>query len=60
MKTDSLASISTNETTLQPGFALFIGFVLFGLILSSMLQKITEADKHKVLIVNKPVTKLVA
>ena len=28
MKTDSLASISTNETTLQPGFILFVAFVL--------------------------------
>jgi hypothetical protein len=41
MKTDSLASISTNETTLQPGFILFVAFVLFGLILSAILQRIT-------------------
>lgn len=44
LKTDSLASISTNETTLQPGFILFIAFVLFGLILSVILQKITAAN----------------
>ncbi len=44
MKTDSLASISTNETTLQPGFILFVAFVLFGLILSVILQKITAAE----------------
>src|SRR5688572_9839851 len=44
MKTDSLASISTNETTLQPGFTLFVAFVLFGLILSVILQKITAAE----------------
>lgn len=44
MQTDSLASISTNETTLQPGFILFVAFVLFGLILSVILQRITKAD----------------
>ena len=44
LKTDSLASISTNETTLQPGFILFVAFVLFGLILSVILQKITAAE----------------
>jgi hypothetical protein len=41
MKTESLASISTNETTLQPGFLLFVCFVLFGLLLSTILEKIT-------------------
>jgi hypothetical protein len=40
LKTDSLASISTNETSLQPGFILFVAFVLFGLILSVILQRI--------------------
>lgn len=39
-KTNSLASISTNETTLQPGFLLFVCFVLFGLILSAILEKL--------------------
>lgn len=44
LKTESLASISTNETSLQPGFILFVAFVLFGLILSVILQKITAAE----------------
>lgn len=44
MKTDSLASISTNETSLQPGFILFVAFVLFGLILSVILQRITRVE----------------
>ena len=44
LQTDSLASISTNETTLQPGFILFVAFVLFGLVLSVILQKITSAE----------------
>jgi hypothetical protein len=41
-KTESLASISTNYTSLQPGFIVFVGFVLFGLALSVILKKITE------------------
>jgi hypothetical protein len=44
MRTDSLASISTNETSLQPGFILFIAFVLFGLVLSVILQRITAVE----------------
>ncbi|MGC3945698.1 MAG: paraquat-inducible protein A [Chryseolinea sp.] len=43
-KTRSLASISTNETTLQPGFLLFICFVLFGLVLSTILEKLKKAE----------------
>lgn len=60
MQTETLASISTSETSLQPGFILFIGFVLFGLILSTILQRITEAKKNKVMTIAKPVTSLVA
>jgi len=33
-------SISTSKTSLEPGFILFISFVLFGLILSEILKKI--------------------
>lgn len=56
LKTDSLASISTNETTLQPGFILFVAFVLFGLVLSVILQRITAAEVQNVP-VTKPVVK---
>lgn len=45
MKTDSLVSISTNKTSLQPGFIIFIGFVLFSLILSTILKRITSLEK---------------
>ena len=45
IKTKSLASISTNETSLQPGFLLFICFVLFGLVLSTILEKIRAVPK---------------
>ena len=44
MQTDSLASISTNQTSLQPGFIIFVAFVLFGLILSVILQRITALE----------------
>lgn len=47
MQTDSLASISTNQTSLQPGFILFVAFVLFGLVLSVILQRITAFGEKK-------------
>ncbi|MEI9921311.1 MAG: paraquat-inducible protein A [Bacteroidota bacterium] len=46
-KTNSLASISTNETTLQPGFLLFICFVIYGLLLSMVMEKIRKAPKEE-------------
>ena len=45
METNSLVSISTNKTSLQPGFLIFIGFVLFSLILSTILKRITASKK---------------
>jgi hypothetical protein len=42
MKTKSLATVATNETSLQPGFILFIAYVIFGLILAVILKKITS------------------
>jgi type III secretory pathway component EscR len=53
LQTESLASISTNETTLQPGFILFVAFVLFGLILSVILQKITACETQPVAVPKK-------
>jgi hypothetical protein len=41
MKTKNLSTIATNETALQPGFILFVSFVLFSLLLSVILKKIT-------------------
>ena len=38
---ESLVSITTNNTSLQPGYIVFVGFVLFGLILSQILKNIT-------------------
>ena len=45
VNSESLVSISTNKTSLQPGFLLFIGFVLFSLLLSLILQKITSVER---------------
>ncbi len=44
-KTDTLRSIATNETSLQPGFIIFLTFVLFSLILSVILKRITQIEK---------------
>jgi hypothetical protein len=41
MNTDRIASIATNKTSLQPGFILFIAYVLFSLILSVILKRIS-------------------
>ena len=52
MKTESLASISTNETSLQPGFILFLAFVLFSLILSVILKRITAKETPSIPVVS--------
>lgn len=44
MNTSSVTSIATNKTALQPGFILFIAFVLFSLILSVILKRIAPAQ----------------
>jgi hypothetical protein len=41
MHSNSLSSIATNQTSLQPGFILFVSYVLFGLILAVILKRIT-------------------
>ena len=46
MKSDFLTIITTNNTALQPGYIIFISFVLYGLILSTILKFITPYDSH--------------
>ncbi len=46
IKTDFLTIITTNNTALQPGYIIFISFVLYGLILSTILKFITPYDSH--------------
>lgn len=38
MNTSAFTSIATNRTSLQPGYVVFVAFVLFGLLLSQLLQ----------------------
>lgn len=45
VKRKTLATIATNETSLQPGVLLFVGYVLYGLILGIILKKITNKEK---------------
>jgi len=47
--TTGLSSIATNQTSLQPGFILFLSFVLYGLILSVILTRITKKNEERVL-----------
>ena len=49
IKTKSVASIATNETSLQPGFILFVCYVLFGLLLSVILKQITGKEYEPVI-----------
>ena len=46
IKNDSLTILTTNNTALQPGYIIFISFVLYGLILSTILKFITPHDAH--------------
>ncbi len=46
VKSDFLTIITTNNTALQPGYIIFISFVLYGLVLSTILKFITPYDSH--------------
>ena len=43
---EGLSIITTDNTALQPGYIIFICFVLYGLILSTILKSITPYDAH--------------
>jgi Paraquat-inducible protein A len=48
MRTSAFTSIATNRTSLQPGYIVFVSFVLFGLILSQLLQTVLpEKERGK-------------
>ena len=42
LHSETITSITTNNTSIQPGYIIFIGFVVFGFILSAILKKITR------------------
>jgi len=44
IQSDDLNVMTTNNTALQPGFIIFISFVLYGLILSTILKFISPHD----------------
>ena len=46
IRSQALTLITTNNTALQPGYIIFISFVLYGLILSTILKYITPNDAH--------------
>lgn len=46
IKSDFLTILTTNNTALQPGYIIFISFVLYGLVLSTILKNITPYDSH--------------
>jgi hypothetical protein len=46
IRSQELTMIATNNTALQPGYIIFISFVLYGLILSTILKYITPYDTH--------------
>lgn len=46
IQSDLLTVITTNNTALQPGYIIFISFVLYGLVLSTILKFITPYDTH--------------
>lgn len=47
IQTGPLTLITTNNTALQPGYIIFISFVLYGLVLSTILKFITPYDTHE-------------
>ena len=46
IRSDFLTIITTNNTALQPGYIIFISFVLYGLVLSTILKFITPHDSQ--------------
>jgi hypothetical protein len=46
IQASSLTLISTHNTALQPGYIIFIAFVLFGLVLSTILKFISPHDSN--------------
>lgn len=46
-RSNSFTSISSSNTSLQPGYIIFVAFVLYGLVLSQILQWITREPKPR-------------
>ena len=61
IKSDALTIVTTNNTALQPGYIIFICFVLYSLILSTILKFITTHDAHQSVnaVPNRPVDRTI-
>jgi hypothetical protein len=42
---EAINIITTNRTNIQPGFLIFVSFVIFTLILAEILKRITKEDR---------------
>ena len=47
MNTDVLKTTTENNSSLQPGFIIFVGYVLFAMLLSFILKRITHPDEKE-------------
>ncbi len=47
VQSESMNSIATNNTSLQPGYLLFIAYVLYGLILAAILKQIINKQEKR-------------
>lgn len=45
LHTDDVNLITTNKSNLQPGFLIFVSFVIFNLVLAEILKRITKKDE---------------
>jgi len=50
IKNSYLSTVTTNNTSLQPGFVIFLSFVIYSLIMSEILKRVVlpaeEKGKH--------------
>ncbi|MCZ4222178.1 paraquat-inducible protein A [Pedobacter rhodius] len=47
MNTDVLKTVTENNSSLQPGFIIFVGYVAFAMLLSFILKRITHPHEKK-------------
>ncbi len=47
IKNDYLSTVTTNNTSLQPGFIIFLAFVIYSLILSEILKRVVLPAEEK-------------
>lgn len=47
-QSDTFSSIATNDTSLQPGYLIFVVFVIYGLVLSQILKNIMQPPQRNI------------